>query len=324
MIRFRLFFAALLIAVAAIAASPVRARAQEAAPAAHPAGAEASHEAAESTADSWKPVIAKAVNFALLVGILGYFLRAPLMAYLDGRIGKVREDLVSAAQTRETAVRALAEIDAKLKALPGEIEALKHRGAEDLIAERARIEQDAQAERAADARADPPRDRDAAECRQARAARARRQPGRQRRVGADPHHDYGRRSGAPGRSLRLAAPGSAPVTAGAAANRYARALFDVVLKEGNDAAVEKVQGELQQFADLFANDQLAHVLGNPAIPVSKKKALATALVARAGQISAPLAKLIVILAEKDRLTLLPGMARAYAERVDGSPEDHPR
>jgi F-type H+-transporting ATPase subunit delta len=105
------------------------------------------------------------------------------------------------------------------------------------------------------------------------------------------------------------------VTPGAAAGRYARALFDVVLKEGDDAAVEKVQGELQQFADLFANDQLAQVLGNPAIPVSKKKALAAALVARAGQISAPLAKLIVILAEKDRLTLLPGMARAYAERV---------
>jgi F-type H+-transporting ATPase subunit b len=147
MIRFRLFFAALLIAVAAIAASPARARAQETAPAAHPAGAEASHEAAETAGDSWKPVIAKAVNFALLVGILGYFLRAPLMAYLDGRIGKVREDLVTAAQTRETAVRALAEIDAKLQALPGEIEALKDRGAEDLIAERARIEQDAQAER---------------------------------------------------------------------------------------------------------------------------------------------------------------------------------
>jgi F-type H+-transporting ATPase subunit b len=147
MIRFRLFFAALLIAVAAIATSPVRTHAQEAAPAAHAAGAEATQEAAEPAAGSWKPVIAKAVNFALLVGILGYFLRAPLMAYLDGRIGKVREDLVTAAQTRETAVRALAEIDAKLKALPAEIEALKRRGAEDLIAERARIEQDAQAER---------------------------------------------------------------------------------------------------------------------------------------------------------------------------------
>ena len=105
------------------------------------------------------------------------------------------------------------------------------------------------------------------------------------------------------------------MTSGAAASRYARALFDVVLKEGTDTAVEKVQGELQQFADLFARDQLAHILGNPGIPASKKKALAQALIDRAGQVTQPLAKLIVILAEKDRLTLLPGIARAYVERV---------
>lgn len=103
------------------------------------------------------------------------------------------------------------------------------------------------------------------------------------------------------------------MTAGSAAGRYARALFDVVLKEGGD--VEQVQGEVQAFAELFANAALAHVLGNPAIPVSKKKGLAAALVARAGEGSAPLAKLIVILAEKDRLSLLPGIARAYVERV---------
>jgi F-type H+-transporting ATPase subunit delta len=105
------------------------------------------------------------------------------------------------------------------------------------------------------------------------------------------------------------------VTAGAAASRYARALFDVVLKEGGDAHVEKVQAEVKQFADLFANDALAHVLRNPAIPVSKKKALASALVERSGPVTPPLAKLIVILAEKDRLTLLPGIARAYVDRV---------
>jgi F-type H+-transporting ATPase subunit delta len=103
------------------------------------------------------------------------------------------------------------------------------------------------------------------------------------------------------------------VTAGAAATRYARALFDVLLKEGKD--IEKVQTELQQFAELFAGQQLAQVLGNPGIPASKKKALATALIDRAGQISAPVAKLILVLAEKDRLTLLPGIARAYNERV---------
>jgi F-type H+-transporting ATPase subunit delta len=103
------------------------------------------------------------------------------------------------------------------------------------------------------------------------------------------------------------------VTPGAAAGRYARALFDVLVAEGKD--VEKVQADLQQFADLFAREPLAQVLGNPAIPASKKKALAAALVERAGEVPAPLGKLIVILAEKDRLTLLPGIARTYAERV---------
>ena len=103
------------------------------------------------------------------------------------------------------------------------------------------------------------------------------------------------------------------MTAGAAASRYARALFDVVLKEGKD--VEKVQGELQQFADLFGQGQLAQVLGNPGIPAAKKKSLAQALIDRAGLVTPPLAKLILVLAEKDRLTLLPGIARAYSERV---------
>lgn len=105
------------------------------------------------------------------------------------------------------------------------------------------------------------------------------------------------------------------MTSGAAASRYARALFEVVLKEGNGAAVEKVQGEVLEFAGLFSQDALAQILGNPAIPASKKKALASALVDRAGQVTQPLAKLILILAEKDRLTLLPGIARAYGARV---------
>jgi F-type H+-transporting ATPase subunit b len=151
MTRFRLFFAALLIAVAAIAAPPVMAQAHQPEPAAAAQpGQAASHEGSAEAAHEdpgWFPVIAKAVNFALLVGILTYFLRAPLAGYLNGRIGKVRDDLVTAKQTRETAVRQLAEIDAKLAALPAEIEALKKRGAEDLVAERIRIEQDAVVER---------------------------------------------------------------------------------------------------------------------------------------------------------------------------------
>jgi F-type H+-transporting ATPase subunit b len=146
MTRFRLILAALLIAVAVIAVSP--AVAQEHQPAATASAEAAGHEpAAEAGHDGWAPVIAKAVNFAILIGVLTYFLRTPLTAYLNGRIGKVREDLVTAAQTRETALRQLADIEARLAALPAELDSLKQRGAEDLIAERARIEQDAQVER---------------------------------------------------------------------------------------------------------------------------------------------------------------------------------
>jgi F-type H+-transporting ATPase subunit b len=151
----RLLLAALLVAAAVIAAPPVRLAAaspavQEAPTVSQPAGTPAGREAAgeEHAADSgWGATIAKTVNFAILVTVLVYFLRAPLAAYLNGRIGKVREDLVTAADTREAASRRLAEIEARLRALPLEIEALKGRGAEDIVAERQRIEQAAQAER---------------------------------------------------------------------------------------------------------------------------------------------------------------------------------
>jgi F-type H+-transporting ATPase subunit b len=170
MSRYRLVLAALLLAASAIAA-PLAQTAEHAPPAAAaaaatpqhetpasapkhdtPAGAPkheaaASHEEEAAHDPGWMPTVWKTANFLILVGALTYFLRTPLMGYLNGRIGKVREDLVTAKQTRETAARQLAEIDAKLAALPAELDALKARGAEDLVAERARIEQDAQAER---------------------------------------------------------------------------------------------------------------------------------------------------------------------------------
>lgn len=161
---YRLAFAALLLAAVAIAAPfdvaqarPLtQAQPEHAPPAAPAAAATPQHDAAaghgEAAAEEhhdpgWWPTIWKAANFLILVGALVYFLGAPVMGYLHGRIAKVREDLVTAKQTRETAVRQLAEIDAKLAALPAELEALKVRGAEDLAAEQARIEQEAQAER---------------------------------------------------------------------------------------------------------------------------------------------------------------------------------
>jgi F-type H+-transporting ATPase subunit b len=151
--RFRLLLAALLLAALAVAAPVAQGQLDHAPPVAptgspqHDAPGSAQHDAEAAHDPGWWPTIWKAANLAILVGFLTYFLRAPLVAYMTGRIGKVREDLVTAADTRQTAVRQLAEIDAKLAALPAELEALKKRGAEDLAAERARIERDAQAER---------------------------------------------------------------------------------------------------------------------------------------------------------------------------------
>ena len=104
------------------------------------------------------------------------------------------------------------------------------------------------------------------------------------------------------------------MTSGAAAGRYARALFDVIQKEGGD--LEQAQSDLQQFVDLFAqHPALQSTLANPAIPASKKQAVARALLDRAGSISPVAAKMIVLLAERDRLMLLPDIARSYSDRL---------
>jgi F0F1-type ATP synthase membrane subunit b/b' len=91
--------------------------------------------------------VAKIFNFALLAGGLAYFLRSPIAAYLANRSTEIRQDLVSAQQLRATAMAQLEDIRRQLESLPGELEALKKQGAEDLRAERARIRAAAAAER---------------------------------------------------------------------------------------------------------------------------------------------------------------------------------
>jgi F-type H+-transporting ATPase subunit delta len=103
------------------------------------------------------------------------------------------------------------------------------------------------------------------------------------------------------------------MTSRAAANRYARALFDVALKE---ADVEKAQDDLQQFADLVSRHELlSHTLGNPAVPAARKRAVVQALLDRARGTTPVVAKLILLLADRDRLALLPDVATAYRERL---------
>ena len=98
-----------------------------------------------------------------------------------------------------------------------------------------------------------------------------------------------------------------------AALRYARALLDVAIKER--APLDGIGDELAAFVDLFTqNPSLERVMLHPAVPVPRKRAAMAALVERARP-SPILSKLLVLLAERDRLVLLPDLLSAYRERV---------
>jgi F-type H+-transporting ATPase subunit b len=94
------------------------------------------------------PTIAKLVNFGILAGILVYYLRAPIQSYLQTRSAQIRQDLVTAAEMRKTATAQLEQIQGQLASLPSELETLKKRGAEDILAEEARIAETAKTEQA--------------------------------------------------------------------------------------------------------------------------------------------------------------------------------
>jgi F-type H+-transporting ATPase subunit b len=87
------------------------------------------------------------VNFTILFGGLWWLLKRPLAGYLRDRHSAIRQDLTEAAQVKAAAAAHLAEIDRKLAALPGEIVALRARGAEEIAAEEQRIAEAAAAER---------------------------------------------------------------------------------------------------------------------------------------------------------------------------------
>jgi F-type H+-transporting ATPase subunit delta len=98
-----------------------------------------------------------------------------------------------------------------------------------------------------------------------------------------------------------------------AATRYARALLDVAVKEKTD--LQRIEQDLAAFVDLFTqHPTLAKVLLNPAIPVQRKQATVAELIARLDT-SPILARLIALLAERDRLVLLPEMLASYRERL---------
>ncbi len=142
------FAAFVLIAMAGVPMLARAAQPHEAAPAADHAPAAGDHAAAEGPHEQTTlQTLAKLANFALMAGVLVYFLKSPLTAHLKSRAAHIRQDLVTAAEMRAAATAQLADIDQKLKGLPAELDALRAQGARDVAAEQARIAAAADVER---------------------------------------------------------------------------------------------------------------------------------------------------------------------------------
>jgi len=103
------------------------------------------------------------------------------------------------------------------------------------------------------------------------------------------------------------------MTTRTSATRYARALLDVLLKESTAERgaqdLATVSALLQQFPEL------QRAFTNPAIPAARKRALVAELLPKLAM-SAPVGKLLLMLAERDRLVLLPDLIAVYEERLE--------
>ena len=98
-----------------------------------------------------------------------------------------------------------------------------------------------------------------------------------------------------------------------AALRYARALLDVGIKEQAD--LEGLERDLAAFAGLLSDHPaLAKVLLNPAVPVPRKRAAVVELTTRM-QPAPIVGKLLTLLAERDRLVLLPDLLASFRDRL---------
>jgi F-type H+-transporting ATPase subunit delta len=98
----------------------------------------------------------------------------------------------------------------------------------------------------------------------------------------------------------------------ASAARYARALLDITIAESDPVTAEK---DLAAFVELVQrHPDLQRTLSNPVIAAGAKRAVVQQLIERS-QPSAPVGKLLLLLASRGRLELLPDILDIYRERL---------
>jgi F-type H+-transporting ATPase subunit delta len=103
------------------------------------------------------------------------------------------------------------------------------------------------------------------------------------------------------------------MSARSAARRYAAVLFEVVNKSGD---VVRAERDVNAFVDLMAGHaQLQKVLTSPAIPAARKVAVLEHVLDAAGEMTIEVRRLLLMLAERDRLAHLSDVAAAFTARV---------
>jgi len=99
---------------------------------------------------------------------------------------------------------------------------------------------------------------------------------------------------------------------GSLGRRYARALLGLARESGAVAAAGE---ELARTTATFADPALAAVVLNPGIAAAMRRAIVGRVVERLG-LSPMVGNLVRLLADRDRLSILPDVARAYEAFVD--------
>jgi F-type H+-transporting ATPase subunit delta len=103
------------------------------------------------------------------------------------------------------------------------------------------------------------------------------------------------------------------MTAKSLARQYADAAFVVAQR---NARTEPFGTELQAFVDLVTGHaELGRTLGSAAIPKHAKRQMLAAILERSAPVSGELQRLLELLADNDRLALLPLIADAYRVRA---------
>ena len=98
----------------------------------------------------------------------------------------------------------------------------------------------------------------------------------------------------------------------AISRRYAVALFDVLGPRGD---LDRAGRDLVAITGVVSGHaQLQKVLETPAVPPSKKRAIVDALL-KDSDVMPEVRRLLLLLADSDRLTLLPEISQAFADRL---------